>query len=87
MKKLLVISILILFAQDIIAQSFYSNRINRRWIATGGLGYARSLGDLTNPGSYFDTKFNVVGGLQYRFTNRVQAGVNLMAFQLSGDDQ
>ena len=87
MKKLLVISILLFLAQDIIAQSFYSNRINRRWLATGGLGYARSLGDLTNPGSYFDTKFNVVGGLQYRFTNRVQAGVNLMAFQLSGDDQ
>lgn len=56
-------------------------------MATGGLGYARSLGDLTNPGSYFDTRLNIVGGLQYRFTNRVQAGVNLMAFQLSGDDQ
>jgi hypothetical protein len=56
-------------------------------MATGGLGYARSLGDLTNPGSYFDTRFNIVGGLQYRFTNRINAGVNLMAFQLSGDDQ
>jgi hypothetical protein len=56
-------------------------------MATGGLGYARSLGDLTNPGSYFDTKLNIIGGIQYRVTDRVAAGVNLMAFQLSGDDQ
>lgn len=87
MKKLLVISILILFAQDIIAQSFYSNRINRKWMATGGVGYARALGDLTNPGSYFDTKLNIVGGLQYRASDRISVGVNLMAFQLSGDDE
>ncbi|WP_296620672.1 outer membrane beta-barrel protein [Marivirga sp.] len=87
MKRALLISILLMLGAELFAQSFYSNRINRRWMATGGLGYARSLGDLTNPGSYFDTKLNIVGGLQYRFTNRVSAGVNLMAFQLSGDDQ
>ncbi|WP_375578834.1 hypothetical protein ABWH96_17695 [Marivirga tractuosa] len=87
MKRALLISILLMLGAELFAQSFYSNRINRRWMATGGLGYARSLGDLTNPGSYFDTKLNIVGGLQYRFTNRIQAGVNLMAFQLSGDDQ
>lgn len=87
MRKLLVISVLILFAQDIIAQSFYSNRINRRWMASGGVGYARSLGDLTNPGSYFDSKLNIVGGLQYRAADRINIGVNLMAFQLSGSDQ
>jgi len=87
MKKILLISILVLLGAELFGQAFYSNRINRRWMATGGLGYARSLGDLTNPGSYFDTKLNIVGGLQYRFTNRVEAGVNLMAFQLSGDDQ
>ncbi|SMG28604.1 hypothetical protein SAMN05661096_01719 [Marivirga sericea] len=87
MKKVLLISILFFCGAELFAQSFYSNRINRRWMATGGLGYARSLGDLTNPGSYFDTKLNIVGGLQYRFTDRIQAGVNLMAFQLSGDDQ
>jgi len=86
MKKLLVISILILFAQDIIAQSFYSSRISRKWMATGGVGYAHMLGDLTNPGSYFDTKLNIVGGLQYRVADRINVGVNLMAFQLSGDD-
>jgi hypothetical protein len=87
MKRALLISIFLMLGAELFAQSFYSNRINRRWMATGGLGYARSLGDLTNPGSYFDTKLNIVGGIQYRFTNRVQAGVNLMAFQLSGDDQ
>jgi hypothetical protein len=87
MKRALLISIFLILGAELFAQSFYSNRINRRWMATGGLGYARSLGDLTNPGSYFDTKLNIVGGIQYRFTNRVQAGVNLMAFQLSGDDQ
>ncbi|MGM0580458.1 MAG: hypothetical protein ACQETL_07250 [Bacteroidota bacterium] len=87
MKRILLISIFLVIGSELFAQSFYSNRINRRWMATGGLGYARSLGDLTNPGSYFDTKLNIVGGLQYRFTNRVSAGVNLMAFQLSGDDQ
>lgn len=87
MKRALLISIFLMLGAELFAQSFYSNRINRRWMATGGLGYARSLGDLTNPGSYFDTKLNIVGGLQYLFTNRVSAGVNLMAFQLSGDDQ
>jgi hypothetical protein len=87
MKKGLLISIIFLFGTELFAQSFFANKINRRWVATGGLGYARSLGDLTNPGSYFDTKFNVVGGIQYRVSDRFNAGVNLMAFQLSGDDQ
>lgn len=86
MKKVLLISIFLFCGAEIFAQSFYSNRINRRWMASGGIGYARALGDLTNPGSYFDTKLNIVGGIQYRFTDRVQAGVNLMAFQLSGSD-
>ncbi|HET8860380.1 hypothetical protein [Marivirga sp.] len=87
MKRILLISILLILGTEMFAQSFYSNRINRRWMATGGLGYARSLGDLTNPGSYFDTKLNIVGGIQYRVNNRVNVGLNLMAFQLSGDDQ
>lgn len=87
MKKILVISLIILFAQDVFAQTFYSSRIDRKWMATGGLGYARSLGELTNPGSYFDTRLNLSGGLQYRFTDRITVGVDLLAFQLSGDDQ
>lgn len=86
MKRVLLISVILMLGTEVFAQSFYSNRINRKWMATGGLGYARSLGDLTNPGSYFDTRLNLVGGIQYRFSNRVNAGLNLMAFQLSGDD-
>jgi hypothetical protein len=86
MKKLLIISILVLFVQDIIAQSFYSNRINRRWMATGGVGYAQVLGDLSNPGKYFDSKLNIVGGIQYRATDRINVGMNLMAFQLEASD-
>lgn len=86
MKKLLIISILILFAQDIIAQSFYSSRISRKWMATGGAGYAQVLGDLSNPGKYFDSRLNIAGGIQYRVAERVNVGMNLMAFQLQASD-
>jgi len=86
MKKILLISILAFIGTELYGQAFYSNRINRKWLASGGLGYARGLGDLTNPGSYFDTKLNVIGGIHYRFSNRVHAGINYMAFQLSGND-
>ncbi len=87
MKKLLIIIFLVSIAQDVLSQTFYSRRLNRKWVATGGLGYARSLGDLTNPGSYFDTRFNIEGGLQYRANDRINIRANLLLFQLSGNDQ
>jgi|AntRauTorckE6833_2_1112554.scaffolds.fasta_scaffold51065_1 hypothetical protein len=86
MKKVLLISILFFCGAEIFAQSFYSNRINRRWMATGGVGYAQVLGDLSNPGKYFDSKLNIVGGIQYRATDRINVGLNLMAFQLAASD-
>ncbi len=87
MKRLLIIIFLISLAQDVLSQAFYSRRLNRKWVATGGIGYARSLGDLTNPGSYFDTKFNIEGGIQFRANERINLKANLLLFQLSGSDQ
>jgi hypothetical protein len=87
MKRILIIIFLISMAQDILSQTFYSRRLNRKWVATGGIGYARSLGDLSNPGSYFDTRLNIEGGIQYRVSDRVNVRANLLLFQLSGDDQ
>lgn len=69
-----------------LSQSFYNSRINRKWTASGGIGYARSLSDLTNPGSYFDTKLNIEGGIQYIATDRINIRTHLLLFQLSGDD-
>ncbi|MBK6264506.1 outer membrane beta-barrel protein [Marivirga sp. S37H4] len=86
MKKVLIIIFLFVLAQDVFSQSFYSRRINRNWVATGGVGYARALGDLTNPGSYFDSKLNFEGGIQYRASDRVNIRTNLLFFQLSGSD-
>ncbi|GAB3340976.1 hypothetical protein GCM10027429_28800 [Marivirga atlantica] len=86
MKKLFIIFLLIVVADQAFAQSFYNRRINRRWVASGGVGYARALGDLTNPGSYFDTKLNIEGGIHYRITDRLNLRTNLLLFQMSGDD-
>lgn len=86
MKKTAILLFLFIISQDVFSQNFYSRRVNRKWIATGGIGYARSLSDLTNPGSYFDTKLNLEGGLQYRATSQLNIRANLLLFQLSGDD-
>jgi len=69
------------------SQSFYDSKINRRWVLSGGVGYARSLSDLTNPGAYFDTKLNMEGGIQYLATDRISIRTHLLFFQLSGDDK
>ena len=86
MKKLLIIFLLLVITDQVFSQSFYNRRINRRWVASGGVGYARALGDLTNPGSYFDTKLNIEGGIHYRITDRLNLRTNLLLFQMSGDD-
>lgn len=86
MKKLVLLLLLFIITQDVFSQNFYSRRVNRKWVATGGIGYARSLSDLTNPGSYFDTKLNIEGGIQYRASSRLNIRTNLLLFQLSGDD-
>ncbi len=52
-----------------------------------GVGYARSLSDLTNPGAYFDNKLNIEGGIQYLATDRINIRTHLLLFQLSGDDR
>ncbi len=86
MKKIFIAFILLFSFGELIGQSFYSRRINRKWVASGGIGYARALGDLTNPGSYFDTKLNIEGGLHYRMTDRLNLRTNILFFQMSGDD-
>lgn len=87
MKKLLIFSLIIFSLGELTAQSFYSRSANRRWIATGGVGYARSLGDLTNPGTYFDTKLNLEAGLEYQMSDRFIFRTSLLLFQMSGSDQ
>lgn len=86
MKKLFIIFLLVTSISQVLSQSFYNRRINRRWVASGGVGYARVLGDLTNPGSYFDTKLNIEGGIHYRLSDRINLRTNLLIFQMSGDD-
>ena len=85
-KIFLLSSILLLLAEMSFAQSFYNSRINRKWMASGGVGYARSLTDLTNPGSYFDTKLNFEGSIVYIAAPRVNIRTHLLLFQLAGDD-
>jgi len=86
MKKIVLILFILCSTGEIFAQSFYSRRINRKWVASGGIGYARALGDLTNPGSYFDSKLNIEGGIHYRLNERFNLRTNILFFQMSGDD-
>ncbi|WP_296621366.1 hypothetical protein [Marivirga sp.] len=86
-KSVLLFSALFLVYECAFSQSFYDSKFNRKWVASMGVGYARSLSDLTNPGAYFDNKLNIEGGIQYLATDRINIRTHLLLFQLSGDDR
>ena len=87
MKKLVLLVILALFAETLLAQSFYNRRIDRKWIASAGTGVAAYYGELKNPGAIIDgVLFNIEVGLERRFTDRISARANLTFFQVQGND-
>ncbi len=69
------------------AQSFYAARRERSLILTGGLGTSTYYGDLANSSNYINAQPNINAGLEYYFTNRIGARVELNWFTLSGDDK
>ena len=88
MKKLILLITLAVFAETVLAQSFYNRRIDRKWIASAGSGSAKYFGDLNNPGELFQgTRWNIEVGLERRLDKNFSARLNLTTFQLSGDDE
>ena len=87
MKKLVLLLVLTVVAENVMAQSFYNRRIDRKWIVSGGTGTAKYFGELNNPGELFQgTRWNIEGGLERRITDRISARASLTLFQLSGSD-
>lgn len=84
--KGVIIFLLLLFAGDLLAQSFYARKRNRKFAVSGGLGYSAYLGELTNPWSYFDTKHNIDLGVKYRLHPNFMVRSNVLWFRMSGDD-
>lgn len=88
MKKLALLLLLIVFAENVVAQSFYNRRIDRKWILSAGTGSAKYFGDLNNPGELFQgTRWNIEFGLERRLDTRFAVRVHFLAFQLNGDDE
>jgi len=69
------------------AQSFYRKGINRKLVVTGSLGLSSYLGELTNPGDYFDSKINFGTGLEYYAYGRFTVRTNLQWFRIGGSDE
>lgn len=86
MRKLLVLIVLLIVAEATIAQSFYAIRKNRSLIAVVGTGTSTYFGELSNPGDYFDSKFNFNVGLQYYLTPRISARSEITWFSIEGND-
>ncbi len=87
MKKLVFLVVLSLFIETALAQSFYNRRIDRRWIASAGTGTAKYFGELTNDGDVFQgTLYNIQGGLERKFNERISAMANLTFFQFRASD-
>lgn len=80
------LALLALVAAEGYSQSFYWFRRDRPLILTGGTGVATYLGELANPGDYFDSKLNVVAGLKYQISNRIAVRSEMTWFQLQGTD-
>ncbi len=88
MKKILVLLIIIAFSSHLIAQSFYSRKVDRKIVASFGTGTAKYFGDMANPGELFKgAKWNIEGGLEYRLNSRFSTRVSVTAFQFSGADE
>ena len=87
MKKLILIGILAVLAETVIAQSFYSARMNREWIASAGSGVASYFGEVKNDGDIFHgTLYNIEAGLERRFNERISVRGNFTFFQTKGSD-
>lgn len=87
MKKLAVLFILVVFAEHVLAQSFYNRRIDRKFIASIGTGSAKYFGELNNPGEYFQgTRFNLEAGFERRINERFSARAAITFFEISGSD-
>jgi hypothetical protein len=87
MKKLLLIVVLAVFAETVMAQSFYNRRIDRKWIASAGSGIASYYGELKNDGDVFQgTLYNLEVGLERRINERISVRTNFTFFQVRGSD-
>jgi len=86
MKKTTLLAISILLSGTLAAQSFYSIKRDRKFIASVGTGTSSYFGDLNNPSDIIDTKLNLNFGLQYFLTERVSVRGEITWFQLAGDD-
>lgn len=87
MRSIIIVGLLLAgLSLDATSQSFYNFKRGRDIIASAGTGTTSYFGDLADDGDYFDPKPNFNLGLQYFFTNRIAARVELGWFQLEGDD-
>lgn len=55
-------------------------------IATVGSGTANYFGELVNPNQLGKTRYNLVLGAEYYFTNRISGRAELTYFRIAGDD-
>ena len=87
MKKLFLLVVLALFAETLLAQSFYNRRIDRKWVASAGSGVASYFGELKNDGDVLHgTLYNIEVGLERRIDERISVRGNLTFFQTRGSD-
>jgi hypothetical protein len=68
------------------AQSFYAIRKERSLIATIGTGTANYFGEMVNPQEFGKTRYSIVVGSEYYFTNRISGRADLIYFRIAGDD-
>lgn len=86
MKKTTLLALAILICGTLAAQSFYSIKRDRHWIASVGTGTSSYFGELSNDSDYIDAKLNLNFGLQYFISERISVRSEITWFQLSGDD-
>lgn len=68
------------------SQSFYAIRRERSLIATIGSGTANYFGEMVNPKEFGKTRYNIVVGGEYYFTNRISGRAEFIYFRIAGDD-
>jgi len=87
MKKFLLLVVFAVLAENVLAQSFYNRRIDRKWVASAGTGTAKYFGELTNDGDIIQgTLYNIEVGLERRIQERFSVRANLTFFQVQGSD-
>lgn len=87
MKRLSLLSVVLLIGYTAFCQSFYAaRRIEKNLIATFGTGTSTYFGELANPGHYIDAKPNINVGIQGYLIHRVGIRAEATWFTLAGDD-